>query len=124
MSATVQQFSSVAKNLFWLLNGRTLIRIKRRFSVMTGGWVSPHTGLQLCLQSFCDGRFFIDRLDGLKIAHVNHPVASNGQYKSPDFVCQDAQGYFHLIECKGTQSSSAAWSIGHRVRPKKEHPLR
>ena len=61
----------------------------------------------LCYREFCDGRYFIDRLKGLQIAHVEKPPKKRGTYKCPDFVTRDTLGKYHLIECKGTQSGSA-----------------
>jgi hypothetical protein len=66
-------------------------------------WLSTH----LCYREFCDGRYFIDRLKGLGIAKVDKPPKKRGTYKCPDFVTRDNIGKYHLVECKGTQSSSA-----------------
>ena len=58
--------------------------------------------------SFCDGRYFIDRLVGLGLAWVETPPGRRGTYKSPDFIFEDADGKFHIVECKGTQDSPRA----------------
>ena len=57
----------------------------------------------LGLGSITDGRYFIDRLAPLLGATAERP-ARRGPRKSPDFVAQDLQGNWHVIECKGTQS--------------------
>ena len=57
----------------------------------------------LGLGSITDGRYFIDRLAPL-LSATAEPAARRGPRKSPDFVAQDHQGRWHVIECKGTQS--------------------
>jgi len=60
----------------------------------------------LGLQSFCDGKYFIDRLSPRVRCTVTASNAKNGSRKSPDFVGLDGTNRFHVIECKGTQSGS------------------
>lgn len=54
--------------------------------------------------AICDGKYFIDR-----IAHLHKVITigkkKRGPQKSPDFVMLDAHGEWHVIECKGTQTS-------------------
>jgi hypothetical protein len=75
------------------------------------GFTMHWLSLRLCYREFCDGRYFIDRLKGLGIAHVEKPPKKKGTYKCPDFVTRDVSGKYHLIECKGTQSGSAHLSV-------------
>ena len=80
-------------------------------TTLSDDWVVGFTmhwlSTRLCYREFCDGRYFIDRLKGLGIAHVEKPPQKRGTYKCPDFVTLDAFGKYHLIECKGDTSSSA-----------------
>ena len=57
----------------------------------------------LRLRSITDGRYFIDRLAPDLNVFTERP-ARRGPRKSPDFVAQDHQGNWHVIECKGTQT--------------------
>jgi len=54
-----------------------------------------------------DGSYFVKRM-----AHLigRPPVRTNkrGPLKTPDFVMRDTSGRWHVLECKGTQSSRAA----------------
>jgi hypothetical protein len=59
--------------------------------------------------AWCDGREFADRFSALTAAPTPAPK-KRGPTKSPDFVCLDRSGKFHVIECKGTQSGTAARS--------------
>ena len=61
----------------------------------------------LGLQSFCDGKYFIDRMSTRVRFKAAAKNAKNGARKSPDFVGWDRFGKFHVIECKGTQSGAA-----------------
>lgn len=72
------------------------------------GFTTHWLASRLSLRSFCDGRYFIERLDGLGIASVNMPPEKRGPCKSPDFVCEDAVGLLHIIECKGNQQGASA----------------
>lgn len=60
---------------------------------------------KLNLQAACDGRYFIEnhlqRVGGV----YSGGTAKRGLGKSPDFIAYDSLGKFHVIECKGTQSS-------------------
>jgi hypothetical protein len=57
-----------------------------------------------------DGRRFILNYAHL-LTHTPPPTKKIGPRKSPDFVVMDAAGKWHVIECKGTQTSPA-----HSVR--------
>jgi hypothetical protein len=57
----------------------------------------------LDLVGWSDGRDFADRFSALTVPLPAVPKKS-GPTKSPDFVCLDGHGRFHVIECKGTQS--------------------
>lgn len=60
---------------------------------------------KLNLEQIVDGRYFIDRM-----LHTVNATATRSQKrgpsKSPDFVARDANGIWHVIECKGTQTST------------------
>ncbi len=71
------------------------------------GFTTHWLASRLCFQSYCDGRYFIEQLDGLGLAAVNRPPEKRGPYKSPDFIFEDDQGRFHIVECKGNQQSSS-----------------
>jgi len=58
----------------------------------------------LGLISFCDGKYFIDRLAPRLGFTTNSTSAKRSPNKSPDFVAIDRKGRFHVIECKGSQS--------------------
>jgi hypothetical protein len=53
--------------------------------------------------AFCDGQYFIKHLAASVGAKVPKKAA-RGPNKSPDFVLLDANGDWHVVECKGTQS--------------------
>jgi len=53
----------------------------------------------------CDGRYFIENHLTSIGGTYSGGTAKRGLGKSPDFVALDAAGLFHVIECKGTQSS-------------------
>ena len=62
---------------------------------------------RLNLVAACDGRYFIENhLTNMGGAYTGG-TAKRGLGKSPDFVAFDLSGRFHVIECKGTQSSLA-----------------
>ncbi|MFB3917462.1 MAG: hypothetical protein ACE14M_12080 [Terriglobales bacterium] len=71
------------------------------------GFTTHWLASRLCFQSYCDGRYFIERLNGLGIATVNHRPEKRGPYKCPDFVFVDSNDRFHLVECKGTQQGAS-----------------
>lgn len=57
----------------------------------------------------CDGRYFVDRyLTHYRGARTARTPGKRGPTKCPDFVCWQPAGSFHVVECKGTQSGSAA----------------
>lgn len=64
----------------------------------------------LDLQTLYDGRYFIQFL-APAVGATAVQIAKNGQFKSPDFIGQDASGRWHAIECKGTQTSTQARSV-------------
>lgn len=61
----------------------------------------------LNLVAACDGRYFIENhLTNFGGVYTGG-AAKRGLGKSPDFVALDRLGMFHVIECKGTQSSKS-----------------
>ncbi|MEP2235302.1 MAG: hypothetical protein ABJM58_04915 [Alteripontixanthobacter sp.] len=60
---------------------------------------------RLRLVAACDGRYFIENFLTQIGGNYHGGVAKRGPGKSPDFVAIDSQQKFHVIECKGTQSS-------------------
>lgn len=66
------------------------------------GVALTHVIPALGLRGVCDGRYFIQRI-APDISARAARIAKNGQFKSPDFVGIDANGKWHLLECKGTQ---------------------
>ena len=58
---------------------------------------------KLQLRAPCDGRYFIQRV-AASVGATAVRTAKRGPNKSPDFVAQDVNGVWHVIECKGTQS--------------------
>lgn len=58
---------------------------------------------RLQLGLIADGRYFIDRVAASAGATTTKPK-KRGPGKSPDFVARDANGIWHIIECKGTQT--------------------
>jgi hypothetical protein len=71
------------------------------------GFTTHWLASRLCFQTYCDGRYFIERLNGLGIATVNRQPKKRGPYKCPDFIFQDDKSKFHVIECKGNQQSTS-----------------
>ena len=59
---------------------------------------------RLQLGPFAEGRYFIDRL-AASVGASAAQSSKRGPGKSPDFVARDMSGVWHIIECKGTQSS-------------------
>lgn len=55
----------------------------------------------------CDGRYFIENHLHRIGATYSGGTAKRGLGKSPDFIVYDRTGRFHVVECKGTQSSLA-----------------
>ncbi|MGO6669775.1 hypothetical protein ACC699_07330 [Rhizobium ruizarguesonis] len=60
----------------------------------------------LDLTHIADGRYFIERMRASVGARAT-PPKKRGPGKAPDFVARDASGVWHVIECKGTQTSGA-----------------
>lgn len=60
---------------------------------------------KLSLVAACDGRYFIENHLHRVGGTYNGGTAKRGLGKSPDFIAWDSFGRFHVIECKGTQSS-------------------
>lgn len=58
----------------------------------------------LDIVDFCDGRYFIDRMAANAQIEIAATGAKKGPNKSPDFIMRDANGRFHVVECKGSQS--------------------
>jgi hypothetical protein len=68
---------------------------------VTTQWLSDCVG---GFKQVVDGRRFILNYAHL-LAHKSPPAKKTGPRKSPDFVVLDASGKWHVIECKGTQTS-------------------
>lgn len=66
-------------------------------------WLGPRLGLI----GICDGRYFIERYLATYGGTYTGKVAKRGPGKSPDFICVSRNGKFHVVECKGTQTSLA-----------------
>ncbi|MDP2331988.1 MAG: hypothetical protein Q8M19_14960 [Reyranella sp.] len=60
---------------------------------------------KLKLSMVCDGRYFIRRIAS-SIGATAKKTGKRGPNKSPDFVALDTNGIWHIIECKGTQTST------------------
>ncbi|RWN31098.1 MAG: hypothetical protein EOR97_12995 [Mesorhizobium sp.] len=61
----------------------------------------------LGLVAWCDGRYFMKRFSALMATAQPTPKKS-GPTKAPDFILEDAGGFLHVVECKGTQSGPTA----------------
>lgn len=59
------------------------------------------------LIGICDGRYFIERYLATYGGTYSGKAAKRGPGKAPDFICVSRNGKFHVIECKGTQTSPA-----------------
>ncbi len=60
---------------------------------------------KLSLMQIVDGRYFMQRI-AASLGATQARTAKRGPNKTPDFVAQDVNGKWHVIECKGTQSGS------------------
>ncbi len=58
---------------------------------------------KLALKSIVDGRYFMQKF-AASVGALQPRTAKRGPNKTPDFVAQDVNGSWHVIECKGTQS--------------------
>lgn len=74
----------------------------------------------LDLVGFCDGKYFIDRLQTRIPCKVSPKTSKRGPRKSPDFVAVDKHGKVHVIECKGTQTGRgyALTQLKHAIAQK------
>lgn len=61
---------------------------------------------RLRLNSYCDGRYFVERFLSTYGGTYTGKAAKKGPGKAPDFVCYSNSGKFHIVECKGTQTST------------------
>ncbi|MET4666326.1 hypothetical protein [Sphingomonas sp. PvP056] len=59
------------------------------------------------LIGICDGRYFIERYLATYGGTYTGKAAKRGPGKAPDFICVSRNGKFHVVECKGTQTSTA-----------------
>jgi len=57
----------------------------------------------LNFQQECAGNYFLETL-AATVGAYQIRTAKRGPNKSPDFVAQDNNGIWHVVECKGTQS--------------------
>ena len=64
-------------------------------------WLSK----RLQLIGICDGRYFIERHLTTYGGTYTGRAAKRGPGKAPDFICLGRGGKFHVVECKGTQTS-------------------
>ena len=62
---------------------------------------------RMSLIGICDGRYFIERYLATYGGTYTGKAAKRGPGKAPDFVCVSRNGRFHVVECKGTQTSTA-----------------
>lgn len=63
---------------------------------------------ELSIDQFCDGLYFVNHV-GPRVGVRVDRIAKNGAKKTPDFICRStALSRYHVIECKGTQSSPSA----------------
>lgn len=65
-------------------------------------WLSE----KLSLDRILDGRYFMQRF-GVASGATQPTSKKRGPNKTPDFVARDVTGVWHILECKGTQSSAA-----------------
>ena len=68
---------------------------------MATHWLGTHLGP---FTQIVDGRKFANQFKRLQ-REQHKSKAKVGMNKAPDFVMQDATGKWHILECKGTQSS-------------------
>lgn len=66
-------------------------------------WISR----RMNLIGICDGRYFIERYLATYGGTYTGKAAKRGPGKAPDFICVSRNGNFHVVECKGTQTSTA-----------------
>ncbi|RYC37882.1 hypothetical protein DEH81_20860 [Pectobacterium zantedeschiae] len=59
---------------------------------------------KLSLVRIVDGRYFLQKFSA-KTGAAQRRTSKRGPNKTPDFVALDNSGSWHVIECKGTQSS-------------------
>lgn len=59
---------------------------------------------RLSFDRICDGRYFMQRF-AARVGVTARRTAKRGPNKTPDFVARDTSGVWHVVECKGTQSS-------------------
>lgn len=64
-------------------------------------WLDEHINLDRVL----DGRYFMQRV-AASVGATQYRTAKRGPNKTPDFVARGTDGVWHIIECKGTQSSA------------------
>ena len=60
---------------------------------------------RLSLRGFSDGRYYIYRFLTAQGGTYTGGTGKRGPGKSPDFIFLDSHGKYHVVECKGTQSS-------------------
>lgn len=78
------------------------------------GWLTP----KLAFDRICDGRYFMQRL-AATMGVTARKTAKRGPNKTPDFVARDTSGIWHVVECKGTQTSYdySDLQLGHKGPP-------
>ncbi|MYA87064.1 MAG: hypothetical protein F4X97_01170 [Boseongicola sp. SB0662_bin_57] len=65
-------------------------------------WLNQKLGLRY----FCDGYYFAESLARRFRATVAEKTNKRGPRKAPDYILTDGNGRYHVVECKGTQSST------------------
>ena len=61
---------------------------------------------KLKLKYSCDGDYFVKRLAHSIPATVAERTSKRGPRKAPDYIMIDESDRYHVVECKGTQSST------------------
>jgi hypothetical protein len=59
---------------------------------------------KLNIGQLADGKYFVDRIAS-QVGATALKSKKRGPGKTPDFVARDTQGIWHILECKGTQTS-------------------
>ncbi|WP_143059932.1 hypothetical protein [Burkholderia contaminans] len=80
---------------------------KHQMSVMSDdfgmGFACHYLAEQHGIQAFANTSYLLDSLVGV----ASLRPSKSGSAKSPDFIGIDAKGQLHVLECKGTQTSTA-----------------
>ena len=95
------------------------LRLTREYSELDSHQktiLSDDFGMGFSMQYLCDvlqsgrmpidGRYFVKKM-AATLGATYTGASKRGPGKSPDFVFEDAFGRWHIVECKGTQTSEA-----------------